>query len=58
VRGVAVVTRVTHRVFGAQQWRDLRASIECWRDNMAGVREAVAKSAEARGKESAPIAAH
>ncbi len=44
VRGVAVVTRVTHRVFGAQQWKDLAESIKSWRENVAGVGQAVAKS--------------
>lgn len=44
VRGVAVVTRVTHRVFGAQQWIDLAESIKSWRENVAGVGQAVAKS--------------
>jgi translation initiation factor 3 subunit M len=44
VRGVAVVTRVTHRVFGEQQWKDLAASVESWRENLAGVGQAIAKS--------------
>jgi translation initiation factor 3 subunit M len=44
VRGVAVVTRVTHRVFGEQQWKDLAVSVESWRENVAGVGQAVAKS--------------
>ena len=44
VRGVAVVTRVTHRVFGTQQWKDLAERINAWRENVAGVGLAVAKS--------------
>ena len=44
VHGVAVVTRVTHRVFGEQQWKDLAASVESWRENLVGVGQAVAKS--------------
>ena len=45
VREVAIVTRVTHRVFGGKQWNDLASSIQTWRDNLAGVGQAAAKSA-------------
>lgn len=58
VRGVAVVTRVTHRVFGDAQWRELKANIENWRENMAGVREAVAKSVESSAAGLKEVAAH
>ena len=60
VRGVAVVTRVTHRVFGPQQWNALRANIDSWRENMAGVRQAVARSAESAGAAASlkEVAAH
>lgn len=60
VRGVAVITRVTHRVFGDAQWKELAANIQTWRDNVAGMGQAVAKSLESGNatltKES--IAAH
>ena len=44
VRGVAVITRVTHRVFGDVQWKELAANIQTWRDNVDGMGKAVAKS--------------
>jgi hypothetical protein len=31
-------------VFGEQQWKDLAVSVESWRENVAGVGQAVAKS--------------
>ena len=46
VRGVAVITRVTHRVFGDAQWKELAANIQTWRDNVDGMGKAVAKSLE------------
>jgi translation initiation factor 3 subunit M len=58
VRGAAVVTRVTHRVFGQAQWTELKQNIENWRDNMAGVREAVAKSVESSAVGLKEVAAH
>lgn len=58
VRGVAVVTRVTHRVFGDAQWKELRANIDNWRENVAGVREAVAKSVESSAVGLKEVAAH
>ena len=58
VRSVAVVTRVTHRVFADKQWKELKANIENWRENLAGVREAVAKSVESSSVGSKEVAAH
>ena len=61
VRGVAVVTRVTHRVFGDKQWTELKANIENWRENIESVREAVAKSVESSSvglTSSKEVAAH
>ena len=37
VRGVAVVTRVNHRVFGDDQWKDLKTKLASWRENLEAV---------------------
>jgi len=44
VREVLVVTRCLHRVFGAQQWVELRAKLRAWRDNVAGVANSVSNT--------------
>jgi translation initiation factor 3 subunit M len=47
LRGVAVVTRVTHRVFGKEQWANLRARLDVWRENLAGAAGEVSKALDA-----------
>ena len=42
VREVVLITRCLHRVFGPQQWADLRDKLRAWRDNVAGVASTVA----------------
>ena len=37
VRQAVLVTRCLHRVFGQQQWADLRTKLTTWRDNVAAV---------------------
>ncbi len=37
VNQVVLITRCLHRVFGPQQWADLRTKLRAWRDNVAGV---------------------
>ena len=37
VRGVAVVTRVNHRVFGDDQWKELKTKLASWRENLEAV---------------------
>ena len=43
----AVVTRVTHRVFGKEQWANLRARLDVWRENLAGAAGEVSKALDA-----------
>lgn len=38
VRRIVVVTRSTHRVFGKQQWHELRQKLSVWVDNIQAVR--------------------
>ena len=37
-----VVTRCLHRIFGPQQWLELRDKLRAWRDSVAGVASSVA----------------
>lgn len=38
VRRVVVVTRSTHRIFGKQQWQDLKQRLTQWSENITSVR--------------------
>jgi translation initiation factor 3 subunit M len=42
VREELVVTRCLHRIFGPQQWLELRDKLRAWRDSVAGVASSVA----------------
>ncbi len=44
VREAVLITRCLHRVFGKQQWVDLRAKLRAWRDNVASVSATVAST--------------
>ena len=47
VRGVAVVTRVNHRVFGDVQWKELKTKLASWRENLEAVANMTAPQIEA-----------
>jgi translation initiation factor 3 subunit M len=37
VRGLVMITRCLHRVFGAQQWEELASKLSQWRDAISSV---------------------
>jgi translation initiation factor 3 subunit M len=47
VQQQVIVTRSLHRVFGEQQWAELRSKLRVWRDNVAAVCATVAPAAAA-----------
>lgn len=46
VRRVVVVTRSTHRIFGKQQWQDLKHRLAVWSENIASVRSTLPAPAQ------------
>jgi len=58
VREVVTVTRCAHRVFGKEQWSDLRVKLAAWRDNLTGVKGMAKAAATGQMADPAAVLAH
>lgn len=58
VREVVTVTRCAHRVFGKDQWIDLRAQLTAWRENLVGVKGMAKAAASGQMADPATVLAH
>lgn len=42
-----MITRCTHRVFGAEQWTALQAKLHTWRANLKSILDTISKTSAA-----------